>query len=117
MKVNTGKAGEDYAARQLKKMGYRIIDRNYHSRFGEIDIIAENGRYIVFIEVKTREAGSMVTPIEAVSWHKQQKIIITAQKYLASNPTELQPRLDVAALETKNGRIVGFEYLENAFTV
>lgn len=115
MKYDTGKAGEEYAARQLKRMGYRIITRNYHSRFGEIDIIAEKCPYIVFVEVKTREAESLVTPLEAVTGKKQQKLAATASRYLAEHPTGMQPRFDVAAVHTQNGKIIGWDYLQNAF--
>ena len=51
----SGKIGEDYAAQFLTKKGYRVVARNYRSRFGEIDLIAENKEYIVFAEVKTRD--------------------------------------------------------------
>ena len=55
MKTDSGKAGEDHIARWLEKRGYHILARNYHSRFGEIDIIAQQGPYLAFVEVKARE--------------------------------------------------------------
>ena len=115
MERGSGKTGEDYAARRLKGMGYRILARNYRCRFGEIDMIAENRKYIVFVEVKTREYGSLGAPMEAVTPQKQRKIILTAQCYLAAHPSGLQPRFDVAAVTTQNVRIAGWDYLEHAF--
>ena len=60
-----GLAGEVLAARFLREKGYTILSSNYHSRFGEIDIIANDGPYIVFVEVKARSEGSMILPREA----------------------------------------------------
>lgn len=117
MEHNSGPAGERYAARMLKKLGYKVIARNFRSRFGEIDIIAENRQYIIFVEVKTRKRDSMVSPLEAVTYSKQRKIILTAEAFLRSCPTNLQPRFDVAAVETEQGKIVGWELYENAFFV
>ena len=59
-KKKLGDRGEDYTARYLEKQGFHIVERNWHSRYGEIDIIAENEKYLLFVEVKTRRAGSMV---------------------------------------------------------
>lgn len=115
MSQNTGRAGEDYAAEWLEKHGYRIVERNYHSRFGEIDIIAEDSQYIVFVEVKTRAQGSIVSPAEAVTRSKQKKILLTAQLYLQKSPSPLQPRFDVAAVTTLYGEPLGLQYFANAF--
>lgn len=114
----SGCIGENYAADYLKDKGYRIITRNYHSRFGEIDIIAENKEFIVFAEVKTREKNYEVSPLEAVSVGKQKKIWKTALLYLQSNPSDLQPRFDVIGITTQaDYKILSIEHIENAFTV
>lgn len=115
MTESTGKAGEDYAAQWLVEHGYRLAARNYHTRYGEIDIIAEDGKYIVFVEVKTRRSGSIVSPLEAVTPQKQQKLLLTAQLYLAQNPSPLQPRFDVAGITTAGGKPLRLDYYENAF--
>ena len=115
MDNSSGVLGENYAADFLKGKGYGILRRNYRSRFGEIDIIAENGRYILFIEVKTRTAGSMVSPFEAVTRSKQRKIIKTAMCYLQENVCRLQPRFDVFGITTSKGKVVSARYLEDAF--
>lgn len=115
MDNSSGAAGEDFAVEYLKKHGFEILRRNFHSRFGEIDIIARDVRYLVFAEVKTREKDSLVDPLEAVTVSKQRKIIRTAQIYLQRYPEDLQPRFDVAAVITVHGVPQNLRYLENAF--
>lgn len=114
-----GFTGEDLTAKYLKEKGFIITERNFHSRFGEIDIIAENEQYILFVEVKTRQKGAMVSPAAAVDRIKQQKIIMTANTYLSRSFCELQPRFDVAQITvcTEGGREeYKIDYLENAFS-
>lgn len=116
MDNSSGVLGENYAADFLKDTGYSIIGRNYHSRFGEIDIIAEDGKYIIFAEVKTRSAESMVNPFEAVTRSKQKKIIKTAMCYLQKNVCCLQPRFDVIGITIgSEGKVISVKYLKNAF--
>lgn len=115
MSGGTGRLGEDYTAQWLISRGYRITAKNFHSRYGEIDIIAEDEKYIVFVEVKTRCSGGLVTPLEAVTPQKQRKILLTAQAYLAQHSSPLQPRFDVAAVTTVGGKPLGMKYYENAF--
>ena len=115
MDNSSGAAGENFAAEYLRKRGFKILRRNFHSRFGEIDIIACDPRYLVFVEVKTREKGSLVDPLEAVTVSKQRKIIRTAQLYLQQYPENLQPRFDVAAVTAAHGIPESLSYLENAF--
>ncbi len=115
MDRGTGRAGEEHIVRLLKRRGFRILKRNYRCRFGEIDIIGENGQYIVFVEVKTREKGGMVSPFEAITPEKRRKLLLAAGDYLVSFPTRAQPRFDAAAVYTEQGKIVGEDYLENAF--
>ena len=86
MNGQSGKAGEDHVAQWLEERGYKIVARNFHSRFGEIDIIA-----------------------------KQRKLVTTAKLFLQRHPTDLQPRFDAAAVYLQEGRIVGEEYIENVF--
>lgn len=110
-----GKAGEDHIAQWLEAQGYEIVARNFHSRFGEIDIIAKREPYIAFVEVKTRSRGSLVSPFEAITPAKRRKLLATAELFLQQHPTKLQPRFDAAAVHLREGRIVGEEYLENVF--
>ncbi len=117
MKTDSGAAGEAQAAGYLEEKGCEILTRNYRTRFGEIDIIARSGPYILFAEVKTREAGSQVGPLEAVTLSKQRRVIKTAMLYLQSHPTELQPRFDVIAVTTVDGgkTVREIQHLESAF--
>lgn len=80
-----GNLGEDVSAKFLIDMGYEILERNFHSNYGEIDIIAKNEKYIIFVEVKTRSYIFFGTPIEAVNKDKQRKIYKTARYYLYKN--------------------------------
>lgn len=125
MGVNTqhlGQFGEEYTVKYLKKQGYKILERNFHSRYGEIDIIALDlkKKIIVFVEVKTRTAKSLYTPREAVDFFKQQKCIKTAQYYLMQNRSEFQPRFDVSEIiikstENQKEEVESHNYIENAF--
>lgn len=96
----TGKLGEMEAAAFLRKKGYDILNANYRTRLGEIDLIASDGRFLVFAEVKTRSIRSAILPREAVNDTKQRKIIRAAKQYLAAFPTDLQPRFDVIEVTT-----------------
>lgn len=118
MKNSSGISGEQLTAKMLADKGYDIVAMNYHSRFGEIDIIAENDEYIIFVEVKTRNEKSIAEAKEFVNAKKQKKIILTAMQYLSLNETEKQPRFDVVEVYIKSK--LGFHlkeinHIENAF--
>lgn len=115
MDRGTGRAGEEHVTELLKRRGFEIVKRNFRCHFGEIDIIARDRQYILFVEVKTRKIGSMVSPFEAITSAKRRRLLLTAQLYLQSHPADLQPRFDAVAVYTQHGAIVGEEYLENAF--
>lgn len=80
-----GILGEDMAAKYLKKQGYKIVERNFSSQLGEIDIVAKDGRYVVFVEVKRRKSDKFGLPREAVTEHKQQTIVRCASLWLAKH--------------------------------
>ena len=113
-----GKWGETQVADLLRTKGFRLLAAGYHCRFGEIDLIASNGKYICFTEVKLRRSDSFASAREFVDARKQERLRLTAAHYLAEYPTSLQPRFDVAevyapeGVRTKNPRI---NYLEDAF--
>ena len=93
--------------------------RNFHSRYGEIDLIASNQSYLVFVEVKERKAGGLVSPLEAVTPQKKRRLIQTAVFYLGSHPTALQPRFDVVEILAPQGMATkrpGIRQIENAFS-
>lgn len=94
-----GELGENYAVRVLQKKGYKILHRNFRSRFGEIDIIAQDKGTIVFVEVKTRRAIQHGYPEEAVTESKLQKIQQTAYLYLKEHPTTSKSqRIEVVSI-------------------
>jgi len=107
-----GKRGEEKAAEFLRSQGYKILEENYRWRGGEIDIIARDGDYLVFVEVKARASLAFGTPEEAVTKAKRRKLVRTAQKYLLEHPTQLGVRFDVVALSGGEARLY-----KNAFSL
>lgn len=105
--VSKGAAGEVLAARFLREKGYTLIASNYRCRHGEVDIIASDGTYLVFVEVKTRQQGSLYSPREAVTVPKQRRLLSTAALYIGTHPTALQPRFDVVEVVTLPGDPMG----------
>lgn len=115
-KADIGKDGERFCASYFEKLGYKIISCNYHSRFGEIDVIAENEKFLVFAEVKTRSESRIAEAREAVTPAKQKKIMLTALDFISKKRDEKQIRFDVfEVLVNENGRIYKFRNIENAF--
>jgi len=115
---SNGTIAELKATNYLLKKKYELLDYNFRSRFGEIDIIVKNKKFIVFVEVKARDENSLAEPKEFVDYRKQQRIIKTSGYYLATHPQYLQDyqvRYDVIEVITKNGRIKSLKHLENAF--
>ena len=112
-----GVLGEQIATILLEKKGYAIVDRRYRTRWGEIDIIAQKERYLVFVEVKTRSQGAIADPAEFVDQYKQARIIQTVKLFLAQNPTKKQPRFDVIEVFLQMDGTKSVKHLENAFTL
>lgn len=110
-----GKLAEIKACEYLKKKKYKLLDFNYVSVFGEIDLIMQKGKTICFIEVKMRNQNSIAAPAEFVDLRKQKKIISTAQIYLSNNNIKLQPRFDIIEVYSENNKIKCIKHLENAF--
>lgn len=115
IKKTIGDKGEEFTAKFLKKNKYKIIERNYSCKLGEIDIIAEDKEYLLFVEVKTRQEGQMLEPRYSVDKKKQQKILRTASYYLQNNKNKKQPRFDIAEVIVNNEGKMSINYLENAF--
>ena len=111
-----GVRGEELAADFLKGRGYRILQRNYRCRQGELDIIARHGECLVFVEVRTKTSSDFGTPEESVTCSKKEKLISLANVYLQN--LDAQPRswrIDVVAVElTPDGRTARLEHIENA---
>lgn len=111
-----GQWGEEQAADYLRKQGLKILQRNYRTPVGEIDIIASSKKELLFVEVKTRRGTAFGLPQEAVGFRKQQQIIRTAQWYLNQQGTvKLQPRFDVVAILCQSEQMVNIQHFPNAF--
>ena len=99
----TGAWGEALAAEYLRKKHYRIQAANFRSRFGEIDLIVSNSRFLVFVEVKLRKSADFAKAREYVDRQKQDRIRMTASIFLSQYPTNLQPRFDVIEIYAPEG--------------
>ena len=99
----SGAWGESVAADYLRKKRYKLLATGYRSRFGEIDLIVCNKKYLVFVEVKLRKTDSFAEAHEFVDHNKQNRIRTTAEMYLSQNPTNLQIRFDVIEIYAPEG--------------
>ncbi len=118
--VSIGVLGEEAAALALRKKGYKIIERNYRSKMGEIDIIAKDGQYTCFVEVRLRKNNSFGSPADSINEGKRQRIIRTAQLYAIEKGIFDTPmRFDVVlinAVAEENGlKNVRLEIIKDAF--
>jgi putative endonuclease len=113
-----GQRGEDAAARHLKRLGYHILARHCRSRLGELDLVAADGRTIVFVEVKTRRSTGAGHPAEAIDARKERKLTQAALAYLkAEGLLDYAARFDVVAITWPDGsRRPTIEHFPNAFS-
>jgi putative endonuclease len=115
----SGNWGEQVALDFLKKKNFKLVKRGYRTRFGEIDLIVKDDRYIVFVEVKLRKNPGFASARESVGKAKKERIIKTAGMWLVFAETDLQPRFDVIevyapdGIESENPEII---HIENAFS-
>lgn len=111
----TGNEGEEIAARHLRSLGMEILETNYRYGHGEIDIIARDGEYLVFCEVKMRKDDQYGDPESAITPKKQQQIRKIAGAYMyENNIKEHACRFDVVAIRVRNGK-PDINYIRNAF--
>jgi putative endonuclease len=112
---NLGREGENLALSFLTNRGFRLIDRNFSTRFGEIDLIVQEGRTLVFVEVKTRWSRKYGKPEEAVTPRKIQAILATARFYNTLHKKLPEKyRIDVVAVELeKNGNLKRLRHIRN----
>ena len=117
-----GLLGEKLAAKYLKRNGFKIIENNIHESHKEIDIIAKDKEYIVFVEVKTRSVDKDLysnygSPASAVDKKKQSNLLFAANSYLSKNITNKQPRMDVIEvyLDKKSKKLLHINHIENAY--
>jgi putative endonuclease len=111
-----GKEGEAAAVRFLKKKGFRIVETNYRTPVGEIDIIAKDKNVLVFIEVKTRADKTFGYPFEAVNARKREKIRKVALSFMKKYRREFPARFDVLSIIMKDGK-KHIEHISDAFEV
>jgi putative endonuclease len=118
VKKSLGERGEDAAAKYLKRKGYRILARRVDSRLGELDIIAVDGRTVVFVEVKTRTTTDAGHPAEAIDDRKQRRMTQAALAYLkAHRLLDHAARFDVVAITwAEDAGSPTIEHFENAFS-
>ena len=117
-RTGLGLWGEKQAARYLKRRGYRVLDTRFRCREGEIDLIASQGPYLCFVEVKLRKDARLAQAREFVTPAKQRKVRTAALYYLMEHPTELQPRFDVIEVYAPQGEATkgpAIHHWENAF--
>jgi len=112
---NLGKQGEGVAVEFLKKQGYRVVERNYRTRKGEIDVVCEHSGCIIFVEVKTRRSLAFGHPEEAVDERKQRRMAQIAVDYLTENSLwgKVDCRFDVVAIFEDNPR--SLKHIVDAF--
>ena len=115
-RLQLGKLGEKQAARFLKRKGFRIVTRNYACPRGEIDIVALDGKVVVFVEVKTRSNQEHADPIDAVDRHKQRQLTNTAKYFLKHTISEHSIcRYDVITLISEDQGSFDIQHYEDAF--
>lgn len=109
----TGDSAEILVVRHLESLGYKIVERNFYCKVGELDIIATDTKELVFVEVRSRHSDTALNPLFTLSEKKQNSIKKAAQIYLMKNPVDLPFRFDVAVV-TMNPE-PEIEIIENAF--
>lgn len=114
----SGAWGEALAAEYLRKKHYSIVAAGYTCRFGEIDLIVADRKFLVFVEVKLRKSANFAKAMEYVDRRKQDRLRVTASMYLSQNPTKLQPRFDVIEIYAPDGTATvhpEIRHMEDAF--
>ena len=114
----TGAWGESVAANYLLQKHYKIEAAGYRCKFGELDLVVSNRKFLVFVEVKLRKTSDFASAREYVDRYKQDRLRITASMYLSQNPTKLQPRFDIVEIYAPDGvqsADIQINHLEDAF--
>jgi len=115
-RLRLGDFGERVAIQHLEAKGYRIRDRNFRTRHGEIDIVAEGDNLVAFVEVRSRRGGAFGGAIQSLSPAKQRRLVALAEAYGESRG-DLPPqwRIDVIAVDlAPDGRVLSVQHIENA---
>lgn len=109
-----GKLGEELAVNYLIGKGYEILERNWHNIHKEVDIIAKDGQFLVFVEVKARRSNEYGEPDLAVTKRKQRMLIAAANAYITRNKLDVETRFDIISIIFKDGESV-IDHIEDAF--
>jgi putative endonuclease len=114
-RAQLGRSGEDVAAGMLARSGLDVVDRNFRCSAGEIDIVARQGRLLVFCEVKTRRSDRWGQPVEAVNSVKRNRLRRLAAEWMtAHRPGDVEVRFDVVSVIVRNGKLVA-HHIPDAF--
>jgi putative endonuclease len=112
-----GRHGEELAARHLAGLGYEILERNWRCGAGELDLVARDGDWLAFVEVRTRRGQDMGSPEESVTLAKQARLVALAETYVQEHDWPGPWRIDVVAVEMDTrGRLQRLDHYENAVT-
>ena len=114
-KHEKGNEGEDEAEKYLIKQGFKVIERQFFCKCGELDIVAKKGDDIYFVEVKTRWSSNCGNPLESITEHKQKKIVMAAKYYLAKKRLlDINCHLSAIGIDMSDGT-PSVEFIEDAF--
>jgi putative endonuclease len=117
-RVKFGKRGEDVACEELQRRGYIILDRRFRTRSGELDIVARDGKVIVFVEVKARTDGNFGDPSESITWRKRRRLGQMAASYLFKKQLgDVACRFDVVAVVEGSDAGPTIELIQGAFEI
>lgn len=114
MHSTLGAQGEEAACSYLERQGYQILERNFRTRRGELDIIAAQGEWLVFVEVKTRKSLRCGFGAEAVTWRKRQHLLAAALSYLSTH-SRRKCRFDVIEITVPATKTPEIRHIQNAF--
>jgi putative endonuclease len=118
LRQQLGESGEEIACRELGARGYAIVARRYRTRYGEIDIVARDGDFVVFVEVKLRTTGEFGGAAESVTPWKQRRVIAMAVDYLSRNGLTDRPcRFDVVAVDVQDNGVPKVTVISGAFAL
>jgi putative endonuclease len=110
-----GQWGENLAAQELEAKGYQVVERNWRTARGEIDLVVRGGSELIFVEVKTRRGKAMGSPEEGITRRKADKLLLLAQQYVAEKDLEVDWRIDLVAVELdRTGKLLRCDHIPNA---
>lgn len=111
-----GQQAENFACEYLRKQGLRLVCKNFHCRYGEVDLIMQHGDTMVFVEVRSRKTAGLVDGQSSIDWRKQQKLQRSAEYYIQQKniPASVPARIDVIALARSDDKSYKIDWIQNA---